>query len=198
MSEIIKALDPLLAKLAEIEARREKIDSEMLSVLRTIAARLGVVEVIIPPAPPLTLEDLIAKLDELGRKIDTLIEETKKVIPKPAGPIRAFDKKTTTSTFATIAELTPAAGKTFHLTKIVVSCLEDVEAQLFFKDKELTVIYKIMGKLPFTDWFPFDYRTHPDLRPIIGDGTSKIELKARYPSGGTAAECYAEIIGEEV
>jgi hypothetical protein len=56
--EIIKALDPLLAKLAEIEDRREKIDREMLAVLRGIATRLGVTEIVVPPpapAPPVSI-----------------------------------------------------------------------------------------------------------------------------------------------
>lgn len=207
-----------LTRLDELLEALLKVQQQTLEVLKglrppTVAVAVPPVappippEVIpFPPAPPelepitTRLDGIMSQLISLNRKTDDIIDLLKlaiKVIPKPLGSIRKFGKIVTSDTFKTVAEYTPERGKRFHLTKIVVSCPEDVEAQVFWMNKPLTVIYNIMGKIPFTDWYPWDYRTHPELKEIIGDGASKIELKVRYPSGGVAAECYGEIVGEE-
>jgi hypothetical protein len=152
-----------------------------------------------PPAPPAPAPTVVELGDETITRLAKAIAEALTalgVVPYPTGRKRKFNQKTTTSSFQTIVDYTPTSGKKFHLTKIVVSCLEDVEAQLYWKGEELTIIYKVMGKMPFTDWFPWDFRDKLG-NEILGDGNSKIELKARYPSGGAAAECYGEIIGME-
>jgi hypothetical protein len=145
-------------------------------------------------APFSFTEDVIKALNHL---LARLTEKPLPVIAKPTGRIRAFDHKTTTATFQTIVEITPSAGKQFNLAKIVASCLEDFEVQLFWENQPLTLIYKQMGKSVLIDWFPPDYGTS-DLRPIIGNGDSKIELQGRYPTGGVAADLYGEIVGEEI
>jgi len=55
----------------------------------------------------------------------------------------------------------------------------------------MSVEYYVMGKLPFTDWFPWGWQ------PCEGDGAKKFELQVKYPSGGTAGTVHAEICGEE-
>lgn len=205
-----------LTRLDELLEALLKVQQQTLEVLKGLRPPTVAVAVppeappappiIFPPAPPelepvtKRLDGIVDQLSNLNTKADgiiKLLEIAVKVIPKPLGSVRKFNKITTSDTFTTVVEYTPERGKRFHLTKIVVSCPEDVQAQVFWMNKPLTVIYNIMGNIPFTDWYPWDYRTHPELREIIGDGASKIELKVRYPSGGTAAECYGEIVGEE-
>jgi len=113
------------------------------------------------------------------------------VVAKPSGKISVSNSVVTTGEFQTAVEYTPSAGKRFMLTKIVVSCWQEVEAQIFWADEPITPIYEISGGIPFTDWFPYDYKN------IIGDGVSKVELKVRFPEGGVSAKCYCEIVGEE-
>jgi len=91
-----------------------------------------------------------------------------------------------------VAEITPSQGKVFHLTKMAVSCGEDVEARLRWAGTPVGIRYFIMGKLPFTDWFPWKWN------PCEGDGVKKFDVQVRYPAGGVSAWVEAEICGEEV
>lgn len=114
------------------------------------------------------------------------------VIPKPLGTTKAKGSATTTPDYATIAEIAVAKDKTFHLAKVVVSCSEDVMFKLLWDEEDISPEYYVMGKLPFTDWFPWSWH------PCVGDGSKKFELQAKYPPGGTAGVVNAEICGEEV
>jgi len=129
--------------------------------------------------------------DMLRRVSAQFAEAPMNVVAKPSGNISVSNSVVTTGEFQTAVEYTPNAGKQFMLTKIVVSCWQEVEAQIFWADEPITPIYEISGGIPFTDWFPYDYKN------IIGDGVSKIELKVRFPEGGVSAKCYCEIVGEE-
>jgi len=113
------------------------------------------------------------------------------VIPKPLVNAKAKGSATTNSDYATIAEIVVTKDKTFHLAKVVVSCPEDVMFKLVWGGEDISVEYYVMGKLPFTDWFPWGWH------PCFGDGSKKFELQAKYPSGGTAETVHAEICGEE-
>jgi len=172
--ETSKPADPLLARLAELEENLAEIDSQILSLLQSIAAALGV-----PPTPTPTIP----------------VAPTK-VIPLPEGTSRAVADITTTGTFQPIVSYTPAQGKEFHLTKIVASCNSAYEVQIYWKGKPISVIYKQIGGAVLTDWFPEGY---PDinLAPMVGDGTSTIQLMGRFPTGGTADDLWGEIVGEE-
>ena len=165
-----------------------KTDAEILAWLKAIAQAWGVSPVVVPPivVPP-----------AVPTPAPAVPAAPFSVIAQPEGRIVAQDSITTTDTFATICSYTPKDGKRFHLTKIVVSCEEDVIAQVLWKgEQEITIPYVVMGKLPFTDWFPFNYWEEDAVKKIIGDGTSKIELKAKYVS--TGATCYGQLVGEEV
>lgn len=116
----------------------------------------------------------------------------KEVIAKPKGKIKAKGSVTTTSTYQTVAEITVTKDKTFHLAKLTVSCSEDVMVKIRWDGTDISIEYYVMAKLPFTDWFPWDYHA------MLGDGTKKVDVQAKYPSGGTAATVYCEICGEEV
>ena len=173
-----------------------ELSAIMLALKEEITKLREAIERIAPPAPPVVVPPPVVP-PEWRPIIEPLLKHYWQVVPKPTGPVRHYDKVTTTATFQTVAEITPSAGTTFYPAKIIVACLEDVEAQLFWDGKELGPMYKVMGKLPFTDWFPFDYQTIL-RRKLIGNGEIKLELKVRYPTGGTAAECYGEISGMEV
>jgi len=166
----VKGPDPILARI-------EELDQKVLRQLELITEQLGVPGVI-PPAA-LTQADLPLP-----------------VVALPRGSVRAFGNITTTASFQTVTKYLVTQGKKFNLAKIVASCLSDYEVQLFWKGSAITVIYKIAGKSPFTDWFPSGYGNF-DLTPILGDGTSVLELKGRFPSGGSADDLWGEIVGEE-
>ena len=114
------------------------------------------------------------------------------VIPRPLGVKKVRGSATTAEDYATIAEIVVSKDKTFHLTKVVVSCAEDVIFKLVWDGEDISPEYYVMGKLPFTDWFPWGWN------PCIGDGKKKFELQAKHPPGGVAATVNVEICGEEV
>ena len=130
---------------------------------------------------------LYVRLDQIDAEDGSL-----PVIPRPKGGILAKGSVTTTGTYASVAEKTVTDGLTLQLAKIVVSCPEDVLFKLVWSDEIIGAEVYVSGKIPFVDWFPWDYHT------MVGDGSKKLEIMAKYPSGGAAATCHAEIVGEEV
>ena len=122
-----------------------------------------------------------------------------RVVPKPTGPIVAKGSLASPTTdYATVAKYVVTDKKRFQLAKIAVSCAEDIIVQLFWGGEALSIPYYVMAKLPFTDWFPIDYYMVTHEEYLKGNGKSELELKAKIPSGGTASEVNAEIVGEEV
>jgi len=114
------------------------------------------------------------------------------VIPRPMGGVQEKGTVTTTDTFQTVASKVVSTGKKFQLAKILVGCSEDVEFQLRWDGSVVCGPVTLSGKIPFTDWFPWNYKE------MIGDGSKAVDIQARYPSGGSAGSCYGEIVGEEV
>lgn len=164
-----------------------KTDAEILGWLKAIARVWRIPPPMAPPViiPPVAVPPVPPALPPLFS-----------VIAQPEGTIVAQGSITTSSEWQTVCFYIPKSGRRFHLTKIVVSCSEDVVAQVFWKgEQEITVPYSIMGKLPFTDWFPMHYWDEDVVKKIVGDGTSKVELKAKYIS--TSATCYGQLVGEE-
>jgi len=117
------------------------------------------------------------------------------VVPRPVGRIVAKGSVTTGASYANVGDCayTVTKDKTFKLAKISVSCSEDVMVKVVFGSDDLSIEYYVMAKLPFTDWFPPGWQCG-ELR---GDGSKQIKIQAKYPSGGAAATCYAELDGEE-
>lgn len=111
-------------------------------------------------------------------------------IPRPKGGKSAKGSATTTATYATIAEITVTDGKIFHLAKIALSCKEDTWVKVRWHGTDASIEYLVMGKIPFTDWFPWDWYT------MLGDGAKKIDIQVKYNTA--AATAYAELVGEEV
>ena len=50
----------------------------------------------------------------------------------------------------------------------------------------------VTGGIPFTDWFPWGWTK------MWGDDVKKIDIQVKFPAGGAAATCHAELVGEYV
>jgi len=118
------------------------------------------------------------------------------MIARPMGfEMDGFPKKgnvTTTDTYATVVEYQVPANYKYMLSKILVSCPEDVMYRIRWGGTVKSAEVYVTGGIPFTDWFPWGYIK------MWGDGTDKIDIQVKYPSGGAAADCHAEIVGEYV
>jgi len=126
----------------------------------------------------------------ITQNIELPAEEQGPVIPRPKGGVLAKGSITTTSEYQTVAEYTPTAGKTFQLTKILVSPEQDTWVSYWWNGIRISAEILLTGKIPFTDWFPWDYY------PMQGDGSKKFEVKAKAYT--TEGYCGVEIVGEEV
>lgn len=121
-----------------------------------------------------------------------------RVTPTPTGPIVVPGTIVApTESYAVLASYVPTTGKRFQIAKITASCSEDIIIQLFWAGQALSIPYYVMAKLPFTDWFPLNYYLTSHEEYLKGNGTTKLEMKAKLPSGGTAAQVDGEIAGEE-
>jgi len=117
-------------------------------------------------------------------------------IARPKGfEMDGFPKKgsvTTTATYATVVEYTVPDGYKYELTKILISCPEDVMYKIRWDGTDKSAEVYVTGGIPFTDWFPWGYIK------MWGDDVKKIDIQVKYPSGGAAATCHAELVGEYV
>lgn len=114
------------------------------------------------------------------------------IIARPKGGILAKGSVTTTGTYATIATRIVTNAKSFQLAKILISCDRDVMYKLRWAGTDISAEVYVSGKIPWTDWFPWDYYT------MAGDGSKAFDIQVKFPSGGLAGTCYAELVGEEV
>jgi len=117
---------------------------------------------------------------------------TGEVIPLPKGGILKKGSVTTTNTYQTIASHVVTSAKTFKLTKILISCDQDVMYQLRWAGTGISAEVLVMAKIPFTDWFPYAYYD------MLGDGLKVVDIRVKYPSGGSAGICNVELVGQEV
>ena len=124
--------------------------------------------------------------------VDISVESPFYVIPKPMGGKIAKGNITTTGSYQTVAELAITTAKTFQLTKILISCDQDIMYKIRWNGTDISTEVIVPANIPFTDWFPWNYYT------MLGNGTKKIDIQAKYPTDGYGGTCYAEINGEEV
>lgn len=113
-------------------------------------------------------------------------------IARPKGGVLEKGSITTTGSYQTVASRVVTNGKTLQLAKIIVSCDEDVIYKLRWDGTDISAEIYVSGGIPFTDWFPWDYYA------MAGDGAKAFDIQAKFPSGGSAGTCHAEIVGEEV
>jgi len=194
LTQLFSRRDKLLEYLAVIE---KHIDDMIIAWLTTQGITIPSYVVVGPPTipglPPIEIPPTV-----IPPPIIPGVPPEMRVIPKPTGQIVAKGTLATpTTTYQTVAKYTPAKDKRFQLTKITISCAEDIIVQLFWGGDELTIPYYVMAKLPFTDWFPLDYYLVTHEQYLKGNGSTELLLKAKIPSGGTAAEVNAEMVGEE-
>lgn len=114
------------------------------------------------------------------------------VLARPKGGVLEKASATTTGTYAKVTSHKPADGDTFQLAKILISCPEDIMIKLMWDNAVIGAEIFIQGKIPFTDWFPWNYHD------MEGDDSKEFEIQAKFPSGGSAATCHAEIVGEDI
>lgn len=114
------------------------------------------------------------------------------VIPRPKGGILAKGSVTTTASYAVAASRTVTNTKSFQLAKILVSCDTDVMYRLRFNSIMISAEVYVSAKLPWTDWFPWDYY------PMLGDGSKAFDVQVKFPPGGSAGTCEVEVVGEEI
>jgi len=112
---------------------------------------------------------------------------------KPAGGVSLRGNVTTGASFAVVGNCkrTVTSGKMFFITKIALSCDEDAVAKITFGGSDISIEYKIIGKIPITDWFA------AGEKQCLGDGTKVLQIEGKYPTGGTAGDLHAELVGEE-
>ena len=111
--------------------------------------------------------------------------------PHPQGGKRAKGSLTTGAAYATVCSLTPVTGKYFQVCKILVSCDKDVQYKLQFGGVDISIEVILSANTPFPDWFAWNAYS------CLGDGAKTFAIQAKYPTGGSAGTCFAEIHGEE-
>jgi len=111
------------------------------------------------------------------------------MIPRPKGGVKAKGSITTAATYTTVASHVPASGKTFQVSRVIVSVEyaswvkfrwdgADISAELLMDDKTIMILH-----------FPWDYE------PMAGDGVKAFDVQAKYYT--RAGLCNVEIVGEE-
>ena len=107
------------------------------------------------------------------------------------------------NSWSTVAEYSPLDDWKFELSKILVSCADDVLYRLRWKEVVISAdqIF-ITGGIPFTDWFPWDYEHMRGDREVEEDeytGNKTFEIQVSPPTADeVGSTCYAEIVGEYV
>lgn len=117
------------------------------------------------------------------------------VVPRPRGDVTLRGNVTTGAGYAVVGTCTRtiAAGKVFQPAKLTLSCDQDAVAKIVFPvGTDISVEYKIAAKVPLTDWFA------KGEKQCVGDGSKAMRVEGKYPSGGSAGDLYAELVGEEV
>jgi len=126
----------------------------------------------------------------ITQQIEIPAVEQGPVIPRPKGGIKETGSITTSATYAAVASRTVTKGKTFQLSKVVLSAEKaswfkyrwggvDISSERLMDDKTIVI-----------EHFPWDYHS------MLGDGSKKFEVRARQDTEvGTFT---AEIVGEEI
>ena len=133
-------------------------------------------------------------LPDYTRSVTVSVEvapiEAAQMIPRPKGGILEKGSVTTTAAYTTVASRTVTSGKTFQLSKIVVSAEKAAWVKYRWAAVDISVERLIDGKCILFEHFPWNYYT------MIGDGSKAFDVQAKYYS--EAGKVNAEIVGEEV
>ena len=112
------------------------------------------------------------------------------MIPRPKGGILEKGSITTTAAYTTVASRTVTSGKTFQLSKVVVSAEKAAWIKYRWADTDISAERLLDDKTILIEHFPWDYKE------MVGDGTKAFEVQAKYYS--EAGTVNVEIVGEEI
>lgn len=113
------------------------------------------------------------------------------VTPRPIGNKREFNTTavTTSGSWQTLEELTPAKDKSFDMAYFAAGCDEDIWIRLQWDGTVITPEIPVMGKTFPQFWVPNEYKK------VLGDGTKKFTLQVKQMS--TSGSAFGELVGEE-
>ncbi len=80
----------------------------------------------------------------------------------------------------------------YMLSKILVSCPEDVMYRIRFGGTVKSAEVYVTGGIPFTDWFPWGWAK------MWGGADREIDIQVMWGTDEVAATCHAELVGEHV
>lgn len=179
----------------ELQGYMAETQRQLLEIVRALSG----VAPPIPVAPGARIE--VTAISEVAMKglVQDLMKAPLAVYAYPLGKVKKRGSlSATTASYETVCEITVNNGKTFQLGNFSISADQDILCKLLWQDKQLTPVFLVMAKLPFDKFFLPEYYTD-DGKPLLGDGKSKLQLQACYPTGGTAsAYLEGEIVGNEV
>lgn len=108
---------------------------------------------------------------------------------RPKGGTKGRGSATTTAAYAEIASVAVTDGKQFQVSKIVVSAETAAWFKYQWNNTDISCERLMDDKTIVIEHFPLDYEE------MIGDGTKKFAVLAKYDS--SAGTINAEIVGEE-
>ena len=112
------------------------------------------------------------------------------MIPRPKGGILEKGSVTATAAYTSVASRTVTSGKTFQLSKIVISAEKAAWVKYLWAGSDISAERLLDDKTILIEHFPWNYKE------MVGDGTKKFDVQAKYYSA--AGTVNAEIVGEEV
>ena len=132
-------------------------------------------------------------LPDYTRSVTVSVEvapvEAAQMIPRPKGGILEKGSITTTVAYTTVASRTVTSGKTFQLSKIVISAEKAAWAKCRWAGSDISCERLLDDKTILIEHFPWNYHA------MLGDGTKAFEVQAKYYSA--AGTVNVEIVGEE-
>jgi len=146
--------------------------------------------------PTLTDSDRVSILTDVNGRViakiyqGTAVSEILQVTVRPKGGILAKGSVTSTSSYATVASRTVTSGKSFQVSKIVVSASKAAWVKYRWNAADISAERLLDDKTIMIEHFPWDYYS------MAGDGAKAFDVRAKYDS--EAGTINVEIVGEEV
>ena len=133
-------------------------------------------------------------LPDYTRSVTVSVEvapiEAAQMIPRPKGGILKKGSITSGASYAGVASHTVTLGKTFQLSKVVVSVEKAAWVKYQWAGSDISAERFIDDKCTLIEHFPWGYYS------MLGDGSKAFEVQAiQYVTPG---KCTVEIVGEEV
>ncbi|MEM1542817.1 MAG: hypothetical protein QXV82_09340 [Ignisphaera sp.] len=141
-----------------------------------------------------TVEDILNCSATIHTIVDSMppisLPETIEVIPRPKGETVLTATGITDIDWTTILEYTVPENYRFRIAKILVSCEKDAEFTIVWGTQAIHPPTYLTGRVPHVDWFPYGTYT------LDGDGTTTLQVQAKYPSTGESGNISVQVCGE--